>query len=139
MSPLQQSRGRSLLLRAVTPGPCWTKALVLLGLHISLVCFPANGTPSPLAAAATPSLKITAGLWATKGRQEAFRSLSEYTGCSQTAEKQEKSCALEKSHLPIVTVGRSDRASHQWSEKVEGRDGMAGARLLLLRCNWVSA
>ncbi|KAJ8792144.1 hypothetical protein J1605_019995 [Eschrichtius robustus] len=84
-----------------------------------------HGTPSPLAAAATPSLKITAGLWATKGRQGAFRSLSEYTGCSQTAEKQEKSCALERSHLPIVTVGRSGRASHQWSEKVEGRGSMA--------------
>lgn len=61
--------------------------LVLLGLHISVVCLPANSSPSPLAAAATPSLKVTAGLWATKGRQGAFRSLSEYTGCSQTAEK----------------------------------------------------
>lgn len=62
------------MLRAVTSGSCWAKAkaLVLLGLHLSVAHFLANKTPSPLAPTSIPSLKITASLWATKGKQGAL-------------------------------------------------------------------
>lgn len=89
----------SRVLRAEPSASHWAKALVLLVSTSHSPTFWQTEWPSPLALAAFPSLKITAGL-----RQGALPVHKEiYRMLLRCRSEPQGSCALERSNFPIIT------------------------------------